>query len=514
MAAWESAGGSGLSCARSSDGALLLLRADAGPAIGVGHLMRCLALAETWLHAGGRALLVSTGLSPAAAARLVEAGIAHRQIDAQPGSLADAEGTRRCAAEAEATWVVLDGYRFDGAYQRDLKRAGFRLLAIDDFGHMGEYAADLVLDQNLGARPEAYARRAPESRLLLGARFVLLRRQFATRAGDRRDARPAPCRVLVTLGGGDAQRTTAAVVRAIERIPAELISGATVVLGDSCPHALVIDGEAAARIQVRRSVGDMAALMVDCDLAIAGGGTTAWELAFMGVPTVHLALAENQVPNCEALDAAGAGQYVRAPEGLAEALSRWAEDSAGRNAMAARARVLVDGQGAWRVWQYLNEDRLHLREAAPGDARLLWEWANAPEIRAVSFSPEPIPWERHVAWLSGRLGNPACRTWIGEESGRGPVGQVRFDLASEEAVISMSLDAAARGRQLGSLLIWTACRQLFAARPETTVVALIKPENVASIRAFTRAGFRPAGVRTVAGGPAPAFTLRREQVVP
>jgi RimJ/RimL family protein N-acetyltransferase len=146
--------------------------------------------------------------------------------------------------------------------------------------------------------------------------------------------------------------------------------------------------------------------------------------------------------------------------------------------------------------------------------RRLWEWSNDPEVREVSFSPEPIPWETHVAWFETRRKNPACRTWIGEEADGEPMGQVRFDLLPDQVVISMSLAAEARGRRLGSLLIWTACRRLFAERPGATVVALIKPENAGSVRAFTKAGFTPAGERMVRGDRALAFTLRQELVAP
>jgi UDP-2,4-diacetamido-2,4,6-trideoxy-beta-L-altropyranose hydrolase len=480
-------------------------------------VIRCLALAERCLKAGDRIVLAAAELPSRLRQRVVAAGIEPVEVAASPGSPEDARRTAEIAHAAQAAWVVADGYRFTAAYQRAVRAAGLRLLLLDDFGQIGGYDADLILDQNLGASPERYHARRPDAQLLLGPKYVLLRRQFTDRDWPPREAASPPCRVLVTLGGGDSRAAVHTVIRGLADLPADVMQEAVVVLGPATvvPPSL----RKIPRFRVCRNVADMAAVMAETDLAIAGGGTTAWELAFMGVPSLFVALADNQIPNCERLDAAGAGTFLGwhteiSPTRIREAVTACAMGRAERGLMAQRGRTLIDGRGSGRVWLHLHEDRVRLREATADDARLLWEWSNDPEVRTVSFSPDSIPWEAHLAWFAARRADPACRTWIGEASGAVPVGQVRFDLAPDRAVISMSLATAARGRHLGSLLIWTACRRLFAERPEATVLALIKPENVASIRAFAKAGFAPAGEQAVRGGRALAFTLRREQVAP
>ena len=500
--------------------ASLLIRADTSPPMGAGHLMRCLAMAETWLHAGGRVVLASTGLPPATRTRLDALGVENVILEVPPGSPRDAARVAMLAEEHDAAWIMVDGYQFNAAYQDALKAAGCRLLFVDDFGHAGRYAADLVLNQNLGARPDLYQEREPYTRLLLGPRFVLLRRQFLEWRREPRGSASIPCRILVTLGGSDPDNVTAKVLQALGGLPPELVRETVVIVGDSNPHTQWLAAQVATPgIRICRSVANMAEMMAEADLAIAAGGTTAWELAYMGVPMVLLALAENQVANGEQLQAAGVGRYLGwhtrvSADRIGEALATCAGAPDDRAEMARRGRALIDGWGCSRVWLYLNEDRLRLREAGPEDARCVWEWANAPEVRAASFSTDPIPWERHLAWFAARRQDPLCRTWVADGPAGRPVGQVRLDLRRDEAVISVSLDAAARGRNLGSLLIWTACRRLFAERPDATIVALIKPENTPSVRAFAKAGFLPAGERTERGGPALAFVVRREQVAP
>ncbi len=82
------------------------------------------------------------------------------------------------AAAHRASWIVVDGYQFDIAYQRALKAAGLKVLVVDDGGRCGTYCADLVLDQNLDASEVAYSNREAYTRLLLGTRYVMLRREF------------------------------------------------------------------------------------------------------------------------------------------------------------------------------------------------------------------------------------------------------------------------------------------------------------------------------------------------
>lgn len=133
--------------------------------------------------------------------------------------------------------------------------------------------------------------------------------------------------------------------------------------------------------------------------------------------------------------------------------------------------------------------KLELRPATVGDALLLWEWRNDPEVRAWSFHSEPVAWESHCAWLEGKLASDDCRLWILLEDGV-PTAQVRYDRRGAEAEVSFAVAAPFRARGLGTTLLRLsaplACRELLVKR----LTALVKRENVASIRAFERANFR------------------------
>ncbi|MEQ2009883.1 MAG: hypothetical protein ABMA26_24115, partial [Limisphaerales bacterium] len=176
----------------------LLLRADSGPQIGMGHVMRCLALAEPWLQAGSTVTLLTAAPSPAVRARAESLGVSLCELPAPPGSPADAAETIALAQSLRATWLVLDGYHFDDAFQRAVKASGLRLLVFDDTAHAAHYSADFILNQNLGATAALYPHRDPTTRLLLGPRFVQLRGEF-TRAAAQASTTRLPS--LAPTGG-------------------------------------------------------------------------------------------------------------------------------------------------------------------------------------------------------------------------------------------------------------------------------------------------------------------------
>jgi len=136
--------------------------------------------------------------------------------------------------------------------------------------------------------------------------------------------------------------------------------------------------------------------------------------------------------------------------------------------------------------------RISLRHATPRDARFVWEVNNDASVRAQSISTEPIPWDHHVLWFSRKLADPGSVFFIATLGGA-VVGLARFDILGDEATISVAVERASRGKGYGPQIIAAASHELLIARPVTRLVALIRPGNVPSLRAFTRAGYVAAG---------------------
>lgn len=479
----------------------LLLRADGGAEIGAGHLLRCLALAQGWQGRGGQALFACASEHPALITRLAGEGIATHTVTATPGSRGDAEHTVRLAREAGARWVVVDGYHFDASYQAMLQEAGLQVLWIDDEAHAAPYVADLVLNQNLHATESLYARRAPSTGLLLGPRYALLRREFTRWRGFEREIPQVARRILVTLGGGDPGNVTLQVVQGLDQTRfAEL--QVQVVVGGFNPHLEKLRTWAAhSRVAARllHDVPDMAELMAHSDLAISGAGSTAWELAFLGLPSCLVVIADNQRSVAEQLAAHGVAVDLGSAAELtahdvAAAVQRLTGDTDLRQELATRGRRLVDGDGVARVVARLRGDALRLRPVERGDRRLLWEWANDSDVRAFAFHPQPIPWEDHVRWFDQKFASPQCFHFLALDHQDVPVGQVRFDVEDGgEAEIHVTVARHFRGCGYGSALLRLAAERLFRETQVRTIRALIQPQNTASLHAFEKAGWKPHG---------------------
>lgn len=141
--------------------------------------------------------------------------------------------------------------------------------------------------------------------------------------------------------------------------------------------------------------------------------------------------------------------------------------------------------------------RLRLRAADWEDRQVLFDWANDPDTRAQAFESGPIGWEGHLDWLRTRLSDPNCtRIFIAEGDGGAQVGQIRFDRSFDAAEIDYSVTPDERGSGLGVRLIESGCRRIHALWPDVPrVVALVKRENLASMKSFERAGFREVGAK-------------------
>jgi UDP-2,4-diacetamido-2,4,6-trideoxy-beta-L-altropyranose hydrolase len=334
----------------------LLIRADGGERIGAGHVMRCLALGQAWQDAGGQVVFAMAAKAPALESRLIQERIEVMHLEVDPGGREDARRTARLAEERQADWLAVDGYLFGAGYQRFIKESGLHLLWIDDYGHAAPYCADLVLNQNIQARAEIYPSTEPYTRLLLGTQYALLRREFRKWRGWRRRHPEKAGKILITLGGSDSENVTEKVVQGLGWVRPEGLE-ATVVVGAANPHyqrLTEVSRDLKHNVRIVLNAMNMPELMAEADLAVSAGGSTCWELAFMGLPDITLILSEDQRPIAEKLGelavAVNLGWHEDlSPRQIGQAVMDLSASVAARVAMSKRGQELVDGEGAFRV---------------------------------------------------------------------------------------------------------------------------------------------------------------------
>jgi UDP-2,4-diacetamido-2,4,6-trideoxy-beta-L-altropyranose hydrolase len=340
---------------------ILLVRCDAGVAIGTGHAMRCLALAQAWHDAGGQVVFAMAEATPALRERLLSEGFQIVSVEGKPGSREDARRVAELVRPSAANWVVVDGYHFAADYQRHLKDAGLQVLVIDDDGRCDNYVADLILNQNTDADESLYPHRTPYTRILLGSRYALLRREFQRWRGWNREIPPLGRRALVTMGGSDPDNLSSFAIEALMHAHVEGLE-VRVVVGGSNPHVKELQqfaGRYGESLHLLREPSNMPELMAWADIAFIAAGGTLWELLFMGCSVLSYARNPVQAKIISQLNEKGIVRGLEYPQNgiqprTVDAVVELANSQECRARFCRLARERVDGLGATRVLEFLG----------------------------------------------------------------------------------------------------------------------------------------------------------------
>jgi UDP-2,4-diacetamido-2,4,6-trideoxy-beta-L-altropyranose hydrolase len=339
----------------------LCIRADADERIGIGHVMRCLALAQEWRRRGGSVRLISAMKSTPLIERVRAEGVEIAPMLAVPASAGDLEQTLEEARNSGASWLLLDGYHFPRDYMLRVQAAGLHLLLMDDLADRDLSGIEVVLNQNAYASEAMHAHCRPRPQLLLGTQHTLIRREFLAWRAPRATPQRAN-RVLVTLGGADVSNFTFLVLQGLQLIPARRLN-VRVVIGATNQNIKSLEAELPAvrtihDCELLLNPPDLPSLMNWSELTITAAGSTCWELCCLGVPQMVIETADNQrmmAPHLTRhqiaevfgkLDETGLMEFSRR---VADLLDNPAE----RAKLSQAASSLIDGAGARRVVDYM-----------------------------------------------------------------------------------------------------------------------------------------------------------------
>lgn len=493
----------------------VVFRVDASIQIGTGHVSRCLALATRLKNSGAQCCFVMRRLEGNMIAAVEAMGIPVIALDPPDtgqcsGDLAHSEwlgvdwsvDSNETAAAlvplGTVNWLVVDHYALDVRWESVLRESTENIMVIDDLADR-RHDCEILLDQNLQVADDRYLGLLPENTIkLVGPRFALLRPEFArARMNPPLKADRCIARIFVYFGGVDLSGLTLRSLNAIEAIGRNETE-VDVVVGAANPHSGDIAEWCQGRdwVNLHNGHNDMAQLMASADLAVGAGGSTSWERCCLGLPSIVVALADNQKPGGEAMGRAGAAIYLGDCKDLMDddiigALRLFGQNDALRSHVANVGSALVDGKGTDRVINYLRGAKIKLRPATADDGEQLWQWRNAEENRRYSINPAIIAFPDHQQWFSGVLKSSDQDLLIGEADGDA-IGVLRFDHRETAATISVYLVPDRAGRGVGTQLLLAGNRWLAEFRPSAiSIKAEILYENKASTRAFAAAGYLP-----------------------
>ena len=268
------------------DRKVAVLRADASGLIGVGHVMRSLALGQALLEAGFDVVLASIDLPAGMRKESHKCGITVVDLQCEPYGSDDALAT----LSLNGAVLVVDGYKFEREFFEILEKGSNNFAVIDDNAETKALAPSVVINQNPHATPEMYAHLSGDPKLLLGLKYAMLRREV--REAAKLSVAPVAKKVFVAMGGSDFLKLTEPIVRALKDLDIELC--VAVGLTNSQRQQIEDLVQSVPRARVIPQV-DYIAELASSSLAILSAGSSLWEAAALGIPTIGLIVTDNQL---------------------------------------------------------------------------------------------------------------------------------------------------------------------------------------------------------------------------
>ncbi len=339
---------------------IVYIRADGDSKIGMGHIYRCMALADVLGQAIGRKNIRFFTKNSKVSQEILR----YNMYDVLSSSTQDAEFTNRefihLLNEQKSDCVVVnDLIATSCEYMRQLTKNRYLTVNLDDTGD-GASLADCLVQATI--EMDDY----DDGKLLMGPRFVLLRQEFREWAAKPREVKRKHLKLLVTMGGSDPYNFTSKVLRAIEQ--SYWTGEVTVILGPASENRVEVEKiieSGTKHYQLIHGTNRMAELMYLHDLAVFAGGTTRYELAAVGTPAITLTYQEiqdarvNRFAQYGTLINLGIGNLVQ-EEKITQTLNDLQANQTCRNAMGENGKKTVDGRGAERLAEKiirLMEDR-------------------------------------------------------------------------------------------------------------------------------------------------------------
>ena len=266
----------------------LLIRVDSTYESGMGHFMRTLALAQKWQKEKDDVYFLIND-NENLKKRINEENMKYIVNPFKSGSLDDSRFLLDIALDKNISWIVVDGYVFNEKYFDFLRENNLNFLIFDDDGNKSHYNADIVLNQNLHGKKEWYEFKTDaNTKLLIGTDYTLLRNEFLEFQSYTKIIKNKANNILITLGGSDVKNYSSDILKVLNYLnfnDFEVI----ILIGANNVHEeelYKIINTLDFQVKILKNVSNMPEIMRWADLAFSSGGTTVWELAFMGVPTI------------------------------------------------------------------------------------------------------------------------------------------------------------------------------------------------------------------------------------
>lgn len=363
----------------------IVFRCDASIQIGTGHVMRCLTLADELSRQGAKCyficrehegnlikLIADKGYE--AYKLKIESEISHyEKKDNEPvlfhskwlGSTQeeDAKQVLDIIGYIQPNWLVVDHYALDSYWEQKIRPHCNNILVIDDLADR-RHNCEILIDQTFNRNKRDYYDLVPKyCEILCGTTYALLRPEFSEwreYSLERRENNILQ-HVLINLGGVDKDNITSRILKSLKQVPLPKSCKITVVMGTTSPwltNVITKANQLPWSTEVKTGVSNMAELMANSDLAIGAAGSTSWERCCLGLPTIMLVIAENQLLIAKNLEDSGAVKVILNDYSLTQILNEYLcqfiQNPEKLKAMSQSSADILDGYGTYKVIEQMK----------------------------------------------------------------------------------------------------------------------------------------------------------------
>ncbi len=333
---------------------MIFFRADSNEIIAGGHIMRCMAIADALIEAGEQVCFLIADDNPAPL--LEGAGLSYIVLHSNWQDLmTDIDKTIMYVSEYDNPLVIIDTYSVNREYVKILKRyskVGYLGSKKENLGQL-----DILINYSANIDYDFYENNYDKkTELLLGVEFAPLRKEF-------RNYNPvynkSTKKVLLTTGNTNRDCIVQQILKRVNDYIIEYDIELDVVIGRLFKDREDIYDEYSSKEQINllENVASMSELMKDVDLAISANGTTIYELAAIGIPTISFSMVDEQLDSANALNNKGVINYcgesyidaLECADKIANRLEYYLNNDVERIALGKHAHNLMDGNGCIRI---------------------------------------------------------------------------------------------------------------------------------------------------------------------
>ncbi len=339
----------------------VIFRTDGSSKIGMGHIYRCLSIADGLAKRGIMSLFMLSNYEMMDL--IIRRGFSVINLNSDPGDMeSEIYITKSYIRDSNLPLIIIDSYSVTENYLAEIKKT-CKIAYIDDVLAF-PYKVDYLINYNMYADVEDYKKLYGENLmpyLLLGSSYAPLREEFDDDLS--RTVSKDVKNVLVSTGGAD---ILGVAVKFAEYIKTKNDKEYTYhfIVGGASPYydELIKITDGMDNIVIHKNVTEMRDLMMSCDMALSASGTTLYELSACGVPTVTYVVADNQIRGAEIFNKKGLMVSlgdIRGRDDICEdmyiALKDLGADYNKRKDMTEKMQSVIDGKGALRTAEFIEK---------------------------------------------------------------------------------------------------------------------------------------------------------------